>query len=183
MFNIGDVVWAAYFSMQPQQIECPVCFGKRQVVVILGNGDEVITPCSNCGLGYEGPRGFVEEYAQEAGAGCVIITGRTVQEGGGETRVIYKAGDYSYGADRLFSTCEEAMRSAEGMASEHKKEHETRAEYIKGNKIKSFSWNVGYHLREAKKLKEQIAYHERMAILCKAQAQAEEREDEEREKL
>jgi len=174
MFNIGDSVWVARFAMIPRPVECPVCFGNKQVFVILGNGDEVTTPCSNCGLGYEGPRGFVEEYSKEAEAECVVITGRDIQEDGGKAVVRYRAGNYSYDDNRVFSTREEAMQCAEGLAAAEKQERETRAEYIKGKNLKSFAWNVGYHLRAVKKAREEIAYHERMAVLCKARARAEE---------
>jgi hypothetical protein len=49
-------------------------------------------------------------------------------------------------------------------------EQSTRAEYLKKNMNKKYSWNAGYHLKEAKRSEEQAAYHRKKAMLCKAKA-------------
>jgi hypothetical protein len=168
MFNIGDCVWTALTGLRPIEEPCPVCFGKKSVTVISGNGDEVVVPCSYCGHGYEGPRGVVSEYRTEPGVKACAITGRDVHEGYKNEVRYHFAGGYSDDQNNVFETKEEALAASVKRCEDEKKERETRACYLKQDATKSFAWNAGYHLREAKRLREQIAYHERMAILCKA---------------
>lgn len=167
IFNIGDVVWIAHYGMQEFHDPCSVCFGKLSVMVILGNGDLVETPCSYCGLGYDAPRGWTTEYRIEPSAEQVTITGREIREGAFTEVMYHGSGGYVYREDVVFKTEDEALVKSEELCAKEIKDRETRTEYIKKDKIKSFAWNAGYHLREAKRLKEQIAYHERMAVLCK----------------
>ncbi len=52
-FKVGDTVWVAKCRYEPVQKLCPTCFGKKEVTLILGNGDSVILPCnSDLGYGY-----------------------------------------------------------------------------------------------------------------------------------
>ena len=167
IFNIGDVVWVALCGRRPFEEPCAVCFGQKRVVVILGNGDAVETPCSHCGLGYDGPRGFVTEYRIEPAAEQRTITGREIREGKTTEVNYHSAGGYIHYSDRVFLTEAEALAESVKLCEKEINDRETRSAYIKGDKIKSFAWNVGYHLREAKKLREKIDYHERMAVACK----------------
>lgn len=179
IFNIGEVVWIARYGRREFQDPCPVCFGKLSVTVILGNGELVETPCSYCGLGWDGPRGWTSEYRIEPSVKSVIITGREIQEGE-STEVTYRgSGGHCYLQEIVFETEAEAFVKSEELCTKEIKDSEIRSEYIKKDKIKSFAWNVGYHLREAKRIREQIAYHERMAILCKERAKGGKNADQE----
>jgi hypothetical protein len=140
------------------------------VVVILGNGDDVETPCSNCGHGFDGPRGFVIEYQITPAASAQVVTGRDIREGDTTEVTYHAAGGYVYDQTRVFETETEAMAKSVKVCEKEIQDRATRSEYIKWDKVKSFAWNVGYHLREAKKLREKIDYHERMATACKAKA-------------
>ena len=64
-YNVGDIVFYASNDSREERIPCPVCFGKLQVIVILGNGTEVLVDCGYCGKGYEGPKGYVTKYVRE----------------------------------------------------------------------------------------------------------------------
>ena len=75
-----------------------------------------------------------------------------------------------YDQARVFLTEAEALAESVKLCEKEINDRATRAAHIKGDKIKSFAWNVGYHLCEAKKLREKIAYHERMAVACKLRA-------------
>ena len=58
--KVGDCLWWAVVEKHAQvEIPCPVCYGKRKVNLILGNGDVVALPCTYCSPGYESPRGTV----------------------------------------------------------------------------------------------------------------------------
>lgn len=170
IFNIGDMVWIARHGMTEFHDPCQVCFGKLSVIVILGNEDQVVVPCSYCGLGFDGPRGWTTECRIEPATEQVTITGREIREGERDEVNYYGPRGSVYGQDIVFETEAEALAESVKLCEKEIKDRETRTAYIKGDKIKSFAWNAGYHLREAKRLREQIAYHERMAVLCKEKA-------------
>jgi len=170
IFNIGDIVWFARTGLQPIQEPCPVCFGNKIVVIILGNGDEVTIPCSYCAPGMEPPLGVVIRYHMEPATERVTITGREIREGEKIEVTYYGPGCRVYRSNTVFETEVEALAESAKLCAEEIKDRETRSEYIKKDKIKSFAWNAGYHLTEARRLRESIAYHERMAVICKAKA-------------
>jgi len=172
IYNVGDSVWVASFELREEQIPCPVCFGTLRVTLILGNGESLTLPCDYCGKsGYEGPRGYVTEYRREPRCKSATISAREIRENGVETEIHYSSPDsHSYRPADVFETQAEAIADAQRRADEMAKEEETRAYHIKKNVNQTYSWNAGYHLREAKRLKEQIAYHERKAVLCKAKS-------------
>ena len=58
-FGIGDFVWFACYAVATIEEPCPVCFGKKAVTLILGNGEGWIIPCDYCAKGYMEPRGTV----------------------------------------------------------------------------------------------------------------------------
>ncbi len=168
IFNIGDSVWIASFELQSEKIPCPVCFGTLKVTLVLGNGDQVILPCDYCGKGDEGPKGYIEEYRRGPRSESIIITEREISETSEGRRVRYHSyNSRYYEAKDVFETTGEALAESQKRADSMAEEEKNRAEHLKKSVNKSYSWNVGYHLREVKRLKEQIIYHERNAILCK----------------
>jgi hypothetical protein len=170
-FKVGDRPWRAEVGNKQVAKPCPVCVGTKQVTLILGTGESCILPCEYCGKGYEGPRGEVQEYELFSGAVQVtVVEIRTSQTSlGEETEYIF--GDHHVEKeDGLFSTREEAVAACAERCAKLDEEHRTRAEYIKKNQAKSYSWNAGYHLREAKQEEESAARHRERAILCKAKA-------------
>jgi hypothetical protein len=171
-YKVGDRPWYARFARYDNvRVPCPVCYGKREVRLILGNDDEVTLPCDYCGKGYNAPTGRVEEYQWTAEAQQVTITTVDITETPfGVDRRYHWYDGYWADAEDLFDTEDEANARAQEKAEAARLEEETRAEYIKKDVKKTFGWNAGYHLREAKKHREQIAYHERKAVLCKARA-------------
>lgn len=169
-FKIGDTVYVSKFGRREVKEKCPVCFGKLVVTLILGDDTPVELPCKYCGRGYDPPSGQVAEWRMDAGAEAVIIDQiRTAQTGAGE-KVEYMVGNRSYYSIDVFSTEQEALDKSERSAAKHRQEQETRAEFIKEDTNKNYSWNAGYHRREAKKAAEKVEYHSRMAKICKAKA-------------
>jgi hypothetical protein len=177
IYNVGDIVWYAECGSREVSIQCPVCFGKRQVVVILGNDDQVTTPCSYCSHGYEPPNGRDTEYKFISEPKQYWITSiESKITADGELREYHSGTLTCYRRlenDKIFDTEEEALKKCEEVKAELEYEQTTKAEYLKEKAHKSFSWNAGYHLREAKRYKRQIEYHEKMAVLCKARAKEE----------
>jgi len=62
IYNVGDKVWHAAFKSIQVEKPCIVCYGEKQVTVILGNGDRVVTPCDYCGKGFDGATGVMRVY-------------------------------------------------------------------------------------------------------------------------
>lgn len=167
-FNVGDVIWMATNGTMPVDKTCPVCFGKMTVTLILGNGDSVELLCDYCGKGWNGPRGYVTEYEYVAEAKPFFVAGVEVHiSSEGEIYRYRESGGWSCDTDRLFATKEEALADSLRRKAEYDKEQETRAEYIKKDTNKSYSWNAGYHMREAKRHRRDAEYHEKKAVICK----------------
>lgn len=166
-FKVGDVACVARYDIEEEQVPCPVCFGKLAVVVILGNGDRIETPCDYCGKGFQGPRGVVGEYCVRGRVEMLTIDAVESSETACGVQVEYRSGPWILCESNTFATRDEAEARAAELEAEHKRKQETRVEYIKKEVHKSFSWNVGYHMRVAKGLREQSEYHENKARLCK----------------
>lgn len=179
-YKIGDTKWyATYDKHASTSVPCPVCFGKLRVIVVLGNGDEVSVPCNYCGHGFKNPTGTIQEYKKVAKAIPFHITGISFDTCGGKEVVEYRMVTSSSGScsswiprkeHQLYDTEEEALIEAERLKNEDETNENTKAEYIKYDKIKSFSWNAGYHMRQIKDAQKQIEYHSQKAVLCKARS-------------
>jgi hypothetical protein len=174
IYNIGDSVWVASFDLQEEQVTCPVCFGNLSVILVLGNGDHLSLPCDYCGKGRDVPTGRIREYRREPRCRAIVIFSREITENLEGTQVEYRTSDsHCYHSDEVFETQVEAITEARRRADVMAGEERTRAVYLKKNVNQTYSWNAGYHLREAKRLREQIAYHERQATLCKEKSKGE----------
>jgi len=172
MYNIGDEVWWARCDNRNVTKTCPICFGKRQVTLILGNNDILTLPCNYCGIGFGEPSGHIDEWEYISQPELIAISEVHVNKTQDGDKVEYRYGSWCpYTAD-LFNTREEAMFRCEEKIIKLKKEQQTRAEHIKGDKNKSYSWNAGYHQREAKRHEENAIYHREHAKLCKSKNKA-----------
>jgi len=167
LFGIGDAAWVGTFhNHHPIREDCPVCFGKKEVTVILGNGDHVLTPCEYCRVGYGDPRGWVtDRYESECSAEVVVITGVELSA---EQPPRYRSDCHSY--DAVFATREEALAYAERKRDEDVEQKAERKLRFKEREHKSYSWHVGYHMREAIQLRKRAEYHEQRAVVCRGLA-------------
>lgn len=160
-FTIGDSVWIAGHKNTTVKKDCPICFGRRSVRLILGDDSEWETPCEFCGKGFEGPRGWVEVYEWENRAFETKITGMHVST---VDAVKYDIADGWADAENMFATESEALERCAVLKAEWEKQEaknmESRKEYDK----KDYSWHVGYHRRCLKEAQRQVAYHEAKAV-------------------
>ena len=170
MYNVGDKVWWATCGNRDVKKPCPVCFGKKQVILILGNNDTVILPCSYCMRGYEGPFGYIKESEYVAKPEYMPITGVNIEKTSDGDKIEYRSGSWILRENRVFDNKEDALICCEGIKKKLEVEQRTRAKSIKENKNKSYSWNAGYHLKEAKHHEKEAAYHRDMAKICKGKA-------------
>jgi len=170
-YYIGDKVWIADAGMKQIQIECPVCYGKKEVTLILGNGDSLVMPCDGCSVGYEPPKGYNIGYEYKALA--VQDTIKEIRceyhEGRADIHYIFISNRYEEEAN-VFDNQEDATKLSAVRLEEHKAEEISRSDNVRGYQSKNYSRKAEYHLREVKRLAEEIEYHNRMAKYCKGKA-------------
>ena len=171
-YNVGDKIWFAHCGHREVTKTCPICFGKKEVTLILGNDDKVIIECNYCGScshykGYDYSSGYIKEYEYVAEPEQFTITHiKSECSKEGETYT-YHSDHYYFEQDIIFDTREEALAKCNEIVAQKEKEETTRAEYLKNDKHKNFAWNACYHLRTAKKNREEAEWHEKLAKLCK----------------
>ena len=170
IYKIGDKVWAAFAERRDVTETCPVCFGKLKVTLVLGDGSAVELPCDYCGKGFGYPIGAVQEIRYCSGAELRTIDRVSIEFTGSRQEVSYRSGNNVLYPEKVFDTEKEALACCEKIAEALNKEQKESAAYIKNDIKKSFSWNAGYHLREAKRHEADAARHRERAVLCKAKS-------------
>lgn len=171
MYKVGDVVWYATFEQREERVPCPVCYGNKSVIIILGNGEEVQVECAFCNRGYNPPSGYVTEYVLLPRAEQRTITGRRIEEVSGSEEVEYRSSNYCLYPDRMFDTYEDAIVCATEMAEQDKIKKDNNPKY---KNEKSYTWNAGYHLKSAEKARKDVIYHEERAKICKSRSKTKE---------
>ena len=164
-FQLGDTVYVVQGCRSvPVQKTCPVCFGKRCVTIILGNGELENVMCDYCGKGYEGPRGYVVDYELHSAVRQAIITGASFTNHKWEFALDY--GRTGTGESELYRDEESAEAARSKLMEKMKKEEawmtENRLNYSKTN----LTWRVGYHRKRLRDLEREAEYHRKM--LCVA---------------
>jgi hypothetical protein len=168
--SIGDSLWIPRTDRKQERVPCPVCFTKKHVTLILGDDSCVEVECDYCGKGYGRPQGTVVDYTQEPRAEPFrvdTIRAETTEKG---AVFEYKSGCYIARDGDLFPTEEEAVEEAKRRMVEQQKEQDCRADRIKKNQHKSFTWNVGYYKSEIKRCREQLERYEHKMRLCEERA-------------
>ena len=167
-YNIGDkVFWAKYDGKSVQEI-CPVCFDKKEVIIILGNGEQVATECNYCVIGLSGPRGYVEVYKWVSSVSEIIIDGKEVNESLQGKNIEYRYGRYCLNNGDIFSTKEGAEKRVEEKIREKEIEESKRFETVKGGKKMSLTWSLGYHQKQIRNAEKDIIYHSSKVKLVKS---------------
>lgn len=174
-YNIGEVAFWAHAGQTHIKEDCPICFGKRVVVLILGNGEQVQTDCDYCGKGWERARGYVQErYEWNANVQPVVIQKKDVYENQEERKIRYSFNDgYTAEPQDLFGTREQADARVKDLIAEHEIEQARQIAHRKENNAKSYAWHVGYHQREMRKAEKDLAYHQSKVIAMKLLAKPE----------
>lgn len=166
-FTVGDVRYRACNPSEQVAKPCPICFGKKRVTVILGDDSRQDVECDACGIGFEGPRGFVVEYEQTARTEAVTITG-LVSYREGEWRVRCSDGN-DYDLVRLYVNEAQAQAQAEAnVEALNAHNYDQRKRRRKG--VSKLAWTVYYHRQRIADAKRQIAWHE--AKLCQQKGAA-----------
>lgn len=167
VFNIGDSVWLATCGQVQKTIPCEVCYGKKQVKLILGNDEECILDCDYCGKGYNFPSGYTTVYEYAVEPKQAKIVGINLDSSG---EYQYTCSNY-YG--EVFLTKEECLVRCTELVKEHEETQQKQMECCKFSNKKSYSWNAGYHRTEAKRAKQQLEYHTKKAVFMAAKSKTE----------
>ena len=174
--KVGDTVWVASVGNTERSRPCSVCNGNKAITLIFGDGSNVRVECAFCKMGYEAPSGYETYYEFVATSKPYTVSAvERVESSSGEV-VKYRVGSessyYNFDAEDCFATSEDgAARCAELVAE---KEAEHLANFARKSKdTQSYSWNAGYHLREAKNRRTQAEYHEKKAVVMKSKSKQE----------
>ena len=169
--SVNDSVWYACCRRGETQKQCPVCFGKLFVTVILGNDEQIRTPCDYCGKGYDGPQGVVTEFEWSAKPMFCMITSVETRSDGGKVAVRYGLTEAGSAEDDLiFDTRDEAAVRCEEETAKFNEMERKRRDHSKENAAKTFSWHVGYHRRAVARAKHDLEWHSARAVSCAALA-------------
>lgn len=156
-FKIGDTVWVAFSQNTTKHVQCPHCFGRKFLTVILGDDSQVTIDCLGCSAGYEPPRGYLEIYewkenvVQKKISGIETSTARP-------TRYHFNESAYEYD-ENVFATESEAMARAGILSKKRNEEEMDRLNHKKHNENRTWSWNATYHRSELKRAKHDVEYH------------------------
>jgi hypothetical protein len=167
VYKVGDWVWYATYDSEEIKVPCPVCYGNKVVTVILGNGDEVTVECDYCGKGWQNAPGYVTEYQRIPKAEQHMITKRRIEDGRDGEEIEYISSSYILRIEQMFDDEQEAYDYAVGLAEKVTQDNLDKPKY---KNEKSYTWNAGYHLKNAASKRKEAEYHEAKAKICKARS-------------
>jgi hypothetical protein len=173
-FAIGDVMWLPAHYPTKVTVTCPVCFGNLAVVVTLGDGEQVAVPCDACGLGFNGPRGTIEEY-QYAPKAIRFEIARVKSMRDDEWYVESVDGGEADFARLVSDEAEALAVSAKNCADQQESNMRTLQRHRNG--VQRLTWSVRYHNEKIADLERQIAWHrakvqKRKPAIAKAEARS-----------
>ena len=156
-FQIGALYWMPVLNPRQIEMPCPVCYGNRTITVTLGNGEHVAVECEGCGIGYDGPRGFVTDYSYEYAANPFTIEVVTSMYGG-SWRLKSIEGDNADWST-LCATEQEALDASKKRMQEVIDANTDTRRVKKNHAVKQSGWSVGYHEKQIKEYERKIAWH------------------------
>lgn len=141
-----------------KHVPCPVCFGKRSVIVILGNETSETVLCDYCVKGFEGPSGTVIEYGAESRVETHIVSGFHYGRDGWE--IFLERGHCERMIEgNLFFDKESAEARRIFLHAECKKQSQADFESQFESARRKITWTAGYHRNQIRDLEKKIAWH------------------------
>lgn len=154
-FVIGQTYWLPVVNPQPVRVPCPVCYGQKAVMVILGNGEHVTVACEGCNV--QGPEGTIQEYSYEPGTKPFTVTGVESMHGGNWS-VKSAEGDTANWND-LRDTHEAAMEASAQFMASLIEDNRRRATALNDSALKRTTWLVRYHEKCIWELEQRLSWH------------------------
>lgn len=153
--NIGDTIyWVRSSTNYGKTIPCTVCFGKKVVTIILGNGEHETSECGFCSHGFEYATGYCNTWVPHAEVRQGVITGISTRDG-----VKYECDWESLRLHEVFLTKEEAEISC---AEKLKEETERAEKWFKDSYVQATKkqlWSHGYHKGCIERAERSIEWH------------------------
>ncbi len=156
-FEIGKTYWLPRWHPEKIQVPCPVCYGNRVLAVTLGNGESVEVECDGCGLGFEGPRGFVHEYSYEAKV--LPFTVKEINSMHGGTWWLQSVEGDTAQWDTLCDTQALGMAKSLEVLQTQLDENTRRSTALSKQALKKVGWTVRYHEDIIRDLEKKIGWH------------------------
>lgn len=165
-FAIGQRVFVADASPYAStKVPCPVCFGDLSVKVILGNGEVQPIECTACGLGFDGPQGFINATAPVSSVTEGEVDGIEADHSHGD-RWRYSVGGRR--ADHVFATREEAETKRAELFEEAKAAAERMNDSFAAEKKKGLAWQIRYHRDQIKAAERTIEWNRKKLSECES---------------
>ena len=144
-FEVGATLWWCGAAPTSETIQCPDCAGKRQHLVILGNGEEVYLDCATCGHCRDST-GYIDRTVYKFMP--ELYTTIDVDIHGKD--VYYKSVDNNVNAKALFAT--EAECAVDCGRRQKQSEANSEEQIIRNIKSKrrGLAWSVHYWARQIK---------------------------------
>lgn len=153
-FQLGQIVWYASASACGQvEVPCPVCFGKLEVQLVLGNGETQGIACNACERGFGGPTGAFHERAATSYIKSGPITGMSMRAG----KMRYEV--ENWGCEDIYATEAEAEERRVELHAKAGKEAAAVTEHILSQQKKGLTWSVSYHQSCIRDQERRIQYH------------------------
>lgn len=165
--RVNDKIWLSKIGQREVWVDCPVCYGKKKVTLILGNDEQAVLDCGYCERGWESPSGKEMIYKFVAEPEEITISGVSSNEREGKREVsYYYNGNYHVGPEKLFNTKEEAEVECQKAIKEHHEEQLRQLGHKNVSSRRKFGWNAGYYIRKLNDLKKEMArYEEKIQII------------------
>ena len=163
MYDVGDHVFVVRTRNSKIMVDCPVCYGDKSVIVILGNDEQVKVPCQYCKKGFNDPSGVVNSgYIEISEIVQTTITEVRKRQNYNELEITYSTPAGIYRPEQVSNTRKEAEKLGETRVEKFNKlADEKFAKKYKDHK--SYSWNAGYYLNKAD---QSLKDHERYSKLA-----------------
>lgn len=165
-FNIGDTAWWAKYEYTSVNKTCPVCFGNRCVVVILGDNTQVQAECDYCNREFNS-YGYIVEHEYITKTEEIKITGKEVSETSVGKEITYRHENYIFRDSDIYKTKEAAEKRAIEKKEKAEKEKLERLERGKNSHFKKYSWHVGYYQKKKRDALKDIEFCDRKIVYLK----------------
>lgn len=155
-YKIDDKVFYVQSSTHYQKtIPCRLCFGKRFVTIILGDGSEVKSMCGACDRGMESATGYETTHEPEAIIKEGRITGISCRDG-----VKYEINGSSFYENEIYSSEAEAEKERQIKFEEVTKRADLWYKDSFINCTKKQLWSARYHRGCVESAERNLRWHQ-----------------------
>lgn len=154
-FTIGQTLWAPRTHGEKVRVTCPACLGLGVIEFKYGDGVEAMR-CDACACGYDGPRGYIEEYDFSPNVTEFVVADvESMHSGRWSLRATTGAVEYF---ETLCATEAEALAESVRRCAEQEERNMQSRQHKRNGKAKA-TWSAMYHKNQIKDLERQIAWH------------------------